>query len=204
MADEDKTEETENTTPPEAAAEEPTAEETPAPEAPAEEPAVEETPAPEAPAEEPAVEADEPQGPKAIRRHGRQRRQGAKPATPEERKELRARKAAQRRRRRTKEREKAKAVPKTEPIGARERPAGRRKVRQGIVVSDKASKTITVRIDVARRHRRYEKIVRSSTTLHAHDETNDAHTGDTVRIEESRPLSATKRWKLLEVTERAR
>ena len=51
-------------------------------------------------------------------------------------------------------------------------------MRQGIVVSDKAEKTITVRIDVARRHRRYEKIVRSSSTLHAHDENNDAHEGD--------------------------
>ncbi|HEY3970094.1 MAG TPA: 30S ribosomal protein S17 [Solirubrobacteraceae bacterium] len=81
---------------------------------------------------------------------------------------------------------------------------GTRKVRQGIVVSDKAEKTITVRIDVARRHRRYEKIVRSSTTVHAHDENNDAHEGDVVRVIESRPLSATKRWKLLEVLERAR
>ena len=53
-------------------------------------------------------------------------------------------------------------------------------MRQGIVVSDKADKTITVRIDTARQHRRYEKIVRSSTTLHAHDERNDAHVGDTV------------------------
>ncbi len=56
---------------------------------------------------------------------------------------------------------------------------GVRKVRQGVVVSDKADKTITVRIDIARRHRRYEKIVRSSSTLHAHDENNDAHEGDT-------------------------
>ncbi len=77
-------------------------------------------------------------------------------------------------------------------------------MRQGIVVSDKADKTITVRIDSARRHRRYEKIVRSSTTLHAHDETNDANRGDTVRVVESRPLSATKRWRLVEVLERAR
>ena len=55
-------------------------------------------------------------------------------------------------------------------------------MRQGIVVSDKADKTITVRIDVARRHRRYEKIVRSSSTLHAHDERNDANEGDLVRV----------------------
>ena len=56
----------------------------------------------------------------------------------------------------------------------------------------------------ARRHRRYEKIVRSSSTLHAHDETNDAHEGDLVRVIESRPLSRTKRWRLVEVLERAK
>ncbi|WP_249021798.1 30S ribosomal protein S17 [Conexibacter sp. S30A1] len=78
------------------------------------------------------------------------------------------------------------------------------KTRQGIVVSDKAEKTITVRIDVARRHRRYQKVVRTSTTLHAHDEHNDAHVGDTVVVRESRPLSRTKRWRLVQVVERAR
>ena len=77
-------------------------------------------------------------------------------------------------------------------------------MRQGIVVSDKAAKTITVRIDVARPHRRYEKIVRSSSTVHAHDENNDAHEGDVVRVIESRPLSRTKRWALVDVLERAR
>jgi small subunit ribosomal protein S17 len=77
-------------------------------------------------------------------------------------------------------------------------------MRQGVVISDKAEKTITVRIDVARPHRRYEKIVRSSTTLHAHDENNDAHEGDVVRVIESRPLSRTKRWRLVDVLERAR
>jgi small subunit ribosomal protein S17 len=71
------------------------------------------------------------------------------------------------------------------------------------VISDKAPKTITVRIDVARRHRRYEKIVRSSTTLHAHDESDDAREGDVVRVIESRPLSRTKHWRLLDVLERA-
>ncbi len=81
---------------------------------------------------------------------------------------------------------------------------GRAKMRQGIVVSDKADKTITVRVDMARQHRRYGKIVRTSSTLHAHDETNDAHIGDTVRLIESRPLSRTKRWRLVEVLERAR
>ncbi|MFL5884282.1 MAG: 30S ribosomal protein S17 [Thermoleophilaceae bacterium] len=77
-------------------------------------------------------------------------------------------------------------------------------MRQGIVVSSKPDKTISVRIDVTRRHRTYKKIVRSSTTLHAHDERNDANEGDTVRIVETRPLSKTKRWRLEEVLERAR
>ena len=77
-------------------------------------------------------------------------------------------------------------------------------MRQGVVVSAKPDKTITVRIDTSRRHRRYEKIVRSSTTLHAHDERNDAHEGDTVRVIETRPMSRTKRWRLVEVVEKAR
>ena len=77
-------------------------------------------------------------------------------------------------------------------------------VRLGTVVSDRADKTITVRIDIAKRHRRYRKIVRTTSTLHAHDERNDAHTGDLVRVVECRPMSRTKRWRLVEVLERAR
>ena len=97
------------------------------------------------------------------------------------------------------------AAPPSEPLApVHAQIEGVRKVRQGVVVSDKADKTITVRIDVARRHRRYEKIVRSSSTLHAHDENNDAHEGDIVRVIESRPLSRSKRWRLVEVLERAR
>ncbi|HLI31813.1 MAG TPA: 30S ribosomal protein S17 [Solirubrobacteraceae bacterium] len=79
-----------------------------------------------------------------------------------------------------------------------------RRIRQGLVVSSKPDKTITVRVSIARRHRRYEKIVRSTRTLHAHDEANEASEGDVVRVVESRPLSRTKRWRLLEVVERAR
>ena len=78
------------------------------------------------------------------------------------------------------------------------------KVRQGIVVSSKGDKSITVRIDIARRHRTYEKIVRSSTKLHAHDERNEAGEGDVVRVIETRPLSKTKRWRLVDVVEKAR
>jgi small subunit ribosomal protein S17 len=78
------------------------------------------------------------------------------------------------------------------------------KVRQGTVVSSKADKSITVRIDIARRHPTYEKIVRRSRTLHAHDEQNAAGEGDVVRIVETRPLSKTKRWRLVDVVEKAR
>ena len=145
-----------------------------------------------------------------ARAQARQQEASSRPSrTPEERQAervaRRAAKAVARRRRRLQEREKAKAtateVPPTPPV---ERTKGAPKVRQGVVVSAKPDKTITVRIDSARRHRRYEKIVRSSTTLHAHDETNDAGEGDTVRIVESRPLSKLKRWRLDEVLERAR
>jgi small subunit ribosomal protein S17 len=143
---------------------------------------------------------------RAAKRHAEASKRPSR--TPEERQaervQERARKARLRRSRRLKEREARKAEPKSEPPAAVEHVHGRKKVRQGIVVSDKADKTITVRIDAARRHRRYEKIVRSSSTLHAHDEANEAHEGDTVRVEECRPLSRTKRWKLVEVVERAR
>jgi small subunit ribosomal protein S17 len=77
-------------------------------------------------------------------------------------------------------------------------------VRQGVVVSDKADKTITVRIEIARRHRRYEKIVRQLARCTPTTRRNDAHVGDTVRVIESPPLSRTKRWRLVEVLERAR
>jgi small subunit ribosomal protein S17 len=133
------------------------------------------------------------------------------PRTAEERQaerdEARRRKAAARRVERPRERAKAKAASgdgaATTPPPHEHGP-GRPKTRQGVVVSDKAAKTITVRIDVARRHRRYQKIVRTSTTLHAHDESGDAHIGDTVVVRECRPMSRTKRWRLIEVVERAR
>jgi small subunit ribosomal protein S17 len=94
--------------------------------------------------------------------------------------------------------EAGKGTPPAEPDSAA------RKERQGTVISDKSDKTITVRIDVARRHPAYEKIIRSSNTLHAHDERNEAGEGDLVRIVETRPLSRTKRWRLVEVMEKAK
>ena len=170
-------------------------------------------------AAEPAAEAPaepEPQlAPKERRRRARSAHTGeARPPRSAEQRHAervadRKRKAERRRARRLQERAKAAerraAAPAPEPLAPVHAPVeGRRRVRQGVVVSDKAEKTITVRIDVARRHRRYEKIVRSSSTLHAHDENNDAHEGDTVRVIESRPLSRSKRWALVDVLERAR
>ena len=81
---------------------------------------------------------------------------------------------------------------------------GRRKVRTGVVVSDAMEKTVVVRIAHQVRHPMYGKIVRRSTKLQAHDEASDAHVGDTVRIVETRPLSKTKRWRVVEVVERAK
>ncbi len=79
-----------------------------------------------------------------------------------------------------------------------------RKIRSGVVVSDVRDKTITVRIDSARTHPVYGKTVRRTAKLHVHDERNEANVGDVVRIIESRPLSAQKRWRLVEITERAK
>ncbi len=80
----------------------------------------------------------------------------------------------------------------------------RRKVRVGVVVSDTRDKTVTVEVPEQVRHARYAKIVRRSTKFHAHDEANDARVGDTVRIMETRPLSKQKRWRVVEIVERAR
>lgn len=80
----------------------------------------------------------------------------------------------------------------------------RRKVRLGVVVSDARDKTVKVEVPTSFRHRRYDKIVRRSSVFHAHDEENDARLGDTVRIMETRPISKQKRWRVVEVVERAR
>jgi small subunit ribosomal protein S17 len=80
---------------------------------------------------------------------------------------------------------------------------GKRKTKVGRVVSDRMDKTIVVSVERLARHRLYKRVVRLTTKFKAHDEANDAHVGDTVRIEESRPLSATKRWRLVEVVQRA-
>jgi len=80
---------------------------------------------------------------------------------------------------------------------------GKRKTKVGSVVSDKMDKTIVVSVERLTRHRLYKRVIRLTTKFKAHDESNDAHVGDTVLIEESRPLSATKRWRLVSVIQRA-
>jgi small subunit ribosomal protein S17 len=169
-----------------------------------EEEAAEAAPAAEE-AAEPNPEDDLPW--KERRRLAKSRRQPRKagPSGPDERKaarqKARERKATLRRKQRAAAKATHTAGTGTPPA---EREANAAKVRQGIVVSSKGDKSITVRIDIARRHRTYEKIVRSSTKLHAHDERNEAGEGDVVRVIETRPLSKTKRWRLVDVVEKAR
>jgi small subunit ribosomal protein S17 len=196
MSDE-STEKTETT-------EEPQAEET----QPAEAPAPEAPAAAAAPEHEPAEPDPLDDLPWKERRRVLRSREPHK-AGPQQTIEERAAARAARRKQKANERRKERAAMKadhqagtgTEPV---EREGVAAKVRQGIVVSNKGDKSITVRIDTARRHPTYEKIVRRSRTLHAHDERNEAGEGDMVRIVETRPLSKTKRWRLVDVVEKAR
>ena len=84
-----------------------------------------------------------------------------------------------------------------------ERP-NRRKVRDGTVVSNKMDKTVIVAVVERVRHRRYQKTLQRTTKLYAHDEVNDLKEGDRVRVQETRPTSKLKRWRVIEVLERAR
>ena len=187
----------------------PDAEPTAAEEAPAPEAAEEQTAPAEAPAPEAAAAPDAPSEPQAPQLTPQERRVAARAkrgrrraSSPEERLAVRKAKAVARGRRRQQER--AKKTTKGEGTPPAEHGTGTPQVRMGKVVSDKADKTITVRIDIAKRHRRYRKIVRSSSTLHAHDEANDANEGDLVRVVECRPMSRTKRWRLVQVLEKAK
>ena len=187
----------------EAAADTPASEPEAAAEEAAPEPAAEAEPAAEPEPAAPPAPGPAPASPKERKVAARARRGTRRPSTPEDRAELRRQKAAARSRRRASEKAKRSGA-KGEGTPPAEHGPGAPKVRLGTVVSDKADKTITVRIDVAHRHRRYQKVVRSSTTLHAHDERNDANEGDLVRVVESRPMSRTKRWRLVEILERAK
>ena len=215
----DETKNEETTEPQDAApAEEPQAEAA-VEEAPAEETPAEETPAAEdAPAEEPVAEEAAPEAPSQPdplddlpwkeRRRVLRSREPHK-AGPQQTVEERAAARAEHRKAKAAERRKERAAAKADHqagtgTAPAERDAVAAKVRQGTVVSSKADKSITVRIDIARRHPTYEKIVRRSRTLHAHDEKNEAGEGDVVRVVETRPLSKTKRWRLVDVVEKAR
>ena len=79
-----------------------------------------------------------------------------------------------------------------------------RKVREGYVVGDKMDKTIVVALEDRKKHHRYSKVLRSTTKVKVHDEENTAGVGDRVRLMETRPLSATKRWRLVEILEKAK
>ena len=90
----------------------------------------------------------------------------------------------------------------TEPTGAGQR--NDRKVREGLVVSDKMDKTVVVSVEDRRKHPRYGKVMRQTARLKAHDEKNECGVGDRVQIMETRPLSATKRWRLVKILEKAK
>ncbi|MCB0875926.1 MAG: 30S ribosomal protein S17 [Solirubrobacterales bacterium] len=228
MAEEEKDQNEETEAPAEEQDAAEAAEEQPAPEA------AEEQDAPEAAEEEPTAEADEAAddagaaapaadggdeepaerpSPKEIRRRRRSTFSGepGPELSAEERAERRQaerrRKAASRSRYR-KGRGAKLAQEAGKGSGAGTPPAepepGNPKVRQGIVVSDKMDKTITVRVESARRHPAYEKVIRSSKMYHAHDERNEAGEGDTVRLVETRPMSKTKHWRLTEILEKAK
>ena len=183
-------------------AETPAAEESSdAPEAEQAEPAAAES----KPAAEPDPEDDLPWKERRRLQRSRQAHKAGPTLTPEERAAKRAQgrklKAASRRKERAATKQ-GKTAGTGTPVAEKDAVAA--KTRRGIVVSNKGEKSITVRIDIARRHPTYEKVVRRSRTLHAHDEQNEAGEGDTVRIVETRPLSKTKRWRLVEVLERAK
>jgi small subunit ribosomal protein S17 len=95
-------------------------------------------------------------------------------------------------------------APAAEQTPAAEARPNARKVREGIVASAKMNKTIVVTVVDRVRHDRYSKTIQRTQRLHAHDENNDAKVGDRVRLQETRPLSKTKRWRLVEIVERAR
>ena len=218
MADEEKIEE----------GEEAVAEETPEPEAVVDEPVVEEAAVEEPVAEEPVaeVEADEPAA-EAVAEAEEVSDTETVSDTAEEvsdtsvsdtvasdaaveaapAKKQKSRKHVPRSERRKRSVPAREVLKERKPIVRLPKPEYDRAARQerrGIVVSDKADKTIIVKVDVTKLHPRYKKVVRRSVKFHAHDETNQAGIGDIVRIVETRPLSKTKCWRLAEIVEKAK
>ena len=174
-------------------------------ESPAEEPAPEPVGDAAAADDEPAAEAEEAPAVEAEAGEPAAEPEAALPAPQSGPKPKKKRLPRSERPARTK-----KKVAKTaarKPIVRLEKPEherGRRQERQGTVVSNAMDKTIVVKVDTLKAHRKYEKVVRRSNTFHAHDEANQANVGDVVRIVETRPLSKTKRWRLAEIVEAAK
>jgi small subunit ribosomal protein S17 len=169
----------------------------------ADEPVVEETPAA---AEAPVVEETAPEPTPAASEEVSDTTTGDEaPAAPA--KPSRSQRHVPRSERRTRSKG-VREKPKTrKPITRTEKPdyeRGRRQERRGVVVSDKADKTIIVKVDVIKSHPKYKKVIRSTVKFHAHDEANTAGVGDTVRIVETRPLSKLKHWRLAEIVEKAK
>ncbi len=226
MADEEKnetTEEQQEETPQEEsqAEEQPQAEETPAEdEAPKEDAEAEEASSDagedasaDGEAEAPAAAGDgapsDDEGLDWKARRRLERSRGPAEARPQQSPEERAAARAEQRKQAAKKRSAYRAKRRTKHEAGTGTPPAEgesagRKTRQGRVVSSKPDKTITVAIEVARRHPQYEKIVRRSRTLHAHDAQNEAGEGDLVRVIETRPMSRTKRWRLVEILEKAK
>jgi small subunit ribosomal protein S17 len=124
-------------------------------------------------------------------------------APPAEKKKRKRLPRIQRRQRTKPQREAAERKPITR-LPKPERQRGRRQERRGVVVSDAMDKTIIVKVDTIKAHTRYKKVVRRSIKFHAHDPENQAKLGDIVRIVETRPLSKTKNWRLVEIVEAAK
>lgn len=170
------------------------------------EPVAEETPAPEA-APEPEAETQEPGSENQVPEVEAEPEAEvvAEPEAPA--KKQRSGRHVPRSERRTRTKVVREKPKKRKPITRTETPEGergRRQERRGVVVSDKGDKTIIVKVDLIKSHPRYKKVVRSTVRFHAHDESNTAGVGDTVRIVETRPLSKLKRWRLAEIVEKAR
>jgi len=92
----------------------------------------------------------------------------------------------------------------TEPTAQETEDRNRRKVREGYVVSDKMDKTVVVQLEDRKKHPRYSKVLRTTSKVKVHDEENAAGVGDRVLLMETRPLSATKRWRIVEILEKAK
>jgi small subunit ribosomal protein S17 len=164
-----------------------------------------EAPAGEAAAEEPAAASEEPAAETESADAPAEGGAEAQPAQKEKRTKSRRHVPRSERRQRPKPRRERPADRKT--ITRAQKPEsgrGRRQERRGVVVSSAMDKTIVVKVDTIKAHPRYKKVVRRSVKFHAHDEHNTANVGDIVRIVETRPLSKSKYWRLVEVVEAAR